>query len=373
MLPRLPSIELAGTSGLHVPVFRTPVSTVMEEIRRLGPEAYERACGGEFQRSLRILASGFPGDAAMRGMRHRWFMSPAGSGTTTLEMGGHEFVVPEGARFLYGIAANGGGGGGAGHSAASGSTRGGGGGGSGAGVARSCMLAALAPRRVYVRVGSGGVGAVAGGAAGGVGGASYASFNAVDALTTLNNVWLFGSAQGQAGGSGTGAAAGAAGTSVSAMGAGYIGPMYGLIQTVIGPPASGVGGAITGAVGGSCTHTGTNGNPFTGGCGGGGVGVSDVAYDGGGIVAASVLTRDGSSTYAGGVAPGGDGQDGYGQRMGGLAIASIGGCGGASHGTGQGGRGGDGGFCSGGGGGGAGVTGGDGGRGGDGLVLLMWC
>ena len=263
------------------------------------------------------------------------------------------WLRPRGKSMISILSLSSGAGGGGGFSAAASTARGGGGGG-GAGTLTRFLAPLIDIDRLYINVPLGGLGGAAGvaGATAGNGTVSLAP----NLNTAVNAIFNVSGALATGGGAGTASAAGAAG--VGAVTSGAAGQGNSGILSVTAGQAGLIGGAQTGAVGGSLTFT--SGNPFTGGMGGAGVTTTDFA--GGSITGAGWFP-----SFAGGIALGGRGADGWFSRM---PFGASGGTGGGSNNAGTGGAGGNGALGCGGGGGGGGVTGGQGGNGGHGLVII---
>lgn len=272
---------------------------------------------------------------------------------------------PKGGTMCFMQVIAGGGGGGGGFSRVAGNPGGGGGSGACSGIARFNCLAVCLPDTLYIQIGAGGVGGIAGGA----GGNGLNSYILTSRLGALPNMVLYSGVNAPGGGGGgTGAAAGAAGA-VPQIAVVQPWNTLGLWQANVGL-AGIIGGAQTGAAGGSATAWGTI--PLT--PGGSGAGCTTTNSSGGNVN--PVATFDigvygyyvgGGGVALGGVAAGANGSGGV-NRV--TPLFCSGGGGGASNNAGQAGHGGTGGYGCGGGGGGAGTTGGMGGNGGGGLVII---
>lgn len=259
---------------------------------------------------------------------------------------------PRGVKFVFVFALNAGGAGGGGRSGAAASARGGGGGGACSGAARVLLPAKLAPDRLFVGVQHG----PAGGAANTAGGTTLEA-TSLSLHQDSGASWFAVLGGAFAGGGGAGGT-GAGGTAGAAPG-GWGGNLAQNFSTFLTGLAGAVGGAHTGAVGGSITPT----QLCSSGAGGAGVGVSATEFAGGAVNAFGPLV-----SLAGGLAAGGAGRAGYFLRE--PCMFFSGGSGGGSSNAGTGGAGGPGGYGCGGGGGGGGVTGGRGGDGGGGLMII---
>lgn len=279
--------------------------------------------------------------------------------------GWHAWKKPAGATFITIIGVGGPGGGGGGNTAVAGNTRGGGGGGGSGAVSRLVIPAAFVPDVLYIRPGAGGAGGAAtvAGSVGTVTMVATSPFNQAGGMTTTAYPALLylvannGSGANPGSSNGAGAAGGAASTGAECMFSGW-----GEFTSTQGGNGT-AGGSSAGAVGVTLTY-GSLGIPFSGGTGGGGVGVANTDFAGGPITGVGLLPQ-----HPGGIAAAGPGN-------GGLALGPppfyCGGTGGGTAGaSGTAGRGGDGAWGCGGGGGGGGVTGGAGGYGGSGAVWIV--
>lgn len=263
---------------------------------------------------------------------------------------------PAGAKWLMALVMGGGSGGAGGCSRPAGEDGGGGGSGVNSAISRGLWLWDMLPDTLFVQVASGGPG----GAADVAGAAARPSKVAFMPGGSSVSQYLIQSSNGfttnPSPGTTTAGGAGGGGSSVLASTQG-VGLGYGAWFSTAGNGGI-VGGAHTGAVGGSISLPGSL--PTTRGASGAGSSGQDFA--GGNITGSSLIP-----TVLGGQNPGDPGGDGFCSWK---PFFMTGGAGGASNDAGTGGKGGDGAYGCGGGGGGAGVTGGAGGRGGDGLVMF---
>ena len=277
--------------------------------------------------------------------------------------------LPKGISMVYILAISAGGGGGGGFTRASGSAGGGGGGGGTGGVNRVMIPKIFLTDSLIVTVGSGGTGGGAGVAGGNGGGTSVAVNDSgtpgntqtflIAPLPPRNNV-----SGGGGGNPGTGAAGGTGG------GAGTDAVASQNAKAALGEfvGRAGIAGGDGNATGAPLDGIyGTGVIPLSAGRGGAGINAANPGTSAnGGSISGKGFVQD----VAGGVAPGGNGQNGMFMMK---PFVSLGGTGGASRNASDGGNGGNGGPGCGGGGGGAGTSprpGGTGGRGGDGLVII---
>ena len=277
--------------------------------------------------------------------------------------------LPKGISMVHILAISAGGGGGGGFTRGSGSAGGGGGGGGTGGVNRVMIPKIFLTDSLIVTVGSGGTGGGAG-VAGGNGGETSVAVN--DSGTPGNTQTFLtvplptrGIVSGGGGGNpGTGAAGGTGG------GAGNAADVSPNAKAALGEfvGRAGIAGGDGNATGAPLAGIyGTGAVPLSAGRGGAGINAANPGTSANG---GSISGRGFVQDVAGGVAPGGNGQNGMFMMK---PFVSLGGTGGRSNSTGNGGNGGNGGPGSGGGGGGAGTlfgVGGTGGRGGDGLVII---
>ncbi len=272
------------------------------------------------------------------------------------------WLKPRGATMVQILCIGSGGGGGGGLSGTVASSRGGGGGGGSSTVTRISLKTAILPDLLYIQVGIGGVGGTAG-IIGGISSASYVSV--LPSITTANLILISqnnlsgGGAAGTSAGSNAGGAAQTAATAAS-----MIISQLAPFTSVIGQAGS-ASGAITvnsGAIGVAVIALPSV--TISGGAGGATVGIDNADFAGGAVTGSGVIPN-----IAGGLAGGGNGQDGIALQK---PFVFCGGSGGGSAGFvgGIGGSGGNGAIGSGGGGGGAGETAGSGGNGGNGLVII---
>lgn len=270
---------------------------------------------------------------------------------------------PRGARTVYIWVLGAGGGGGAGLTGAAASARGGGGGGGGGAICRTIIPAQFLPDILYVRVGKGGLGGASSGNAGGTGGISFVALvNDITAASNfiVNSSSIGGGAVGGVAGTSAGAQAGGAAAGQAANSAS--GPFL-VLGTFVSQ--TGVNGSAAGALGSpGAAQTQFVGTVISGGAGGGSVNTNNTDVAGGAQTALGPFLG-----LAGGVAGGGNGNDGVTNLR---PFYASGGSGGGTNGAaGTGGKGGNGGLGCGGGGGGGAVTGGAGGNGGDGLIVII--
>ena len=267
------------------------------------------------------------------------------------------FVIPKNATMLHIWAIGAGGPGGAGFSRAAGSPGGGGGGGATGAIVTMIIPTKYLPSTLYILVGK---------SAGTAEGNTRVAFRRGDTTSTAVVDSLLMAAGGNSGSTGTAGAAGGAGTANAyAIGNNLYAGLSTL--TVTAAQQGAAGGAHTGATGGSISAFGV-GMPFCAGSGGGGCTTTDSA--GGTISPVNANAQNHTGfTLAGGLAGGGNGQDGL---LFDEPFTCYGGTGGGSNNSGVGGNGGNGAIGCGGGGGGAGVTGGSGGAGGNGRVVITW-
>lgn len=254
------------------------------------------------------------------------------------------YPIPKSCRFIYALMVGAGGNGGAGFTRAAGGPGGGGGGGGSGATVRSLIPASVFSGTLYYRCEPAG-------------------------STLSSGIWL--TPEGSpavasslcSAGPGSNGGAGAVGAAGALGAAGTVGTaLFPALGIATGGLAGVAGGAQTGAVGGTST---TAILPIVmGGAGGGGI-ATTTNFAGGPVTMTGVLTI----TLAGGLAAGGNGNNGW---TVGPYMTSLGGSGGGTNDTGVGGAGGNGGVGCGGGGGGAGQTGGAGGRGGDSRIWLWF-
>jgi len=274
------------------------------------------------------------------------------SGATTWQT----WQKPRGAKFIQIFCLGGGGGGAGGGLNVAGTAINAGAGGIGAGYSRCIYPTFPLPDTLYVQVGLGGVPGTgsatnnSNGQTGGSGGVSYVAI-APSILTATILAQSMNAVSPGGNGNGNATSAPAVWTATSASAA------LGIISTTIG---------IAGLAQNTAGTTALTASLITQGCGGGSK-PANSQNAGGSIFSASVIL---TNTLPGGVAGGGNGQNGYGSMS---PFCGTGGSGGGGNLTGPGGRGGDGYYGCGGGGGGAGFSGsigGRGGKGGDGLVII---
>jgi hypothetical protein len=266
---------------------------------------------------------------------------------------------PRGAKFIQIFCLGGGGGGAGGGLNIAVTTINAGSGGAGAGYSRCIYPTFLLPDTLYVQVGLGGVagtGSAANNSNGQGGGSGGISYVAITPSTTTSAIIAQSMNVVSPGGNGNG------NTTTASQPAAWVFTSnafaaLGIISTTLG---------IAGVAQNSIGTTALTASLITQGVGGGSK-PSNSQNAGGSIFSASVIL---TNTLPGGVAGGGNGQNGYGSMS---PFCGTGGSGGGGNLTGPGGRGGDGYYGCGGGGGGAGFSGsigGRGGKGGDGLVII---
>lgn len=271
--------------------------------------------------------------------------------------------LPKGISMVYILAISAGGGGGGGFTRFSGSAGGGGGGGGTGGVNRVMIPKIFLTDSLIVTVGSGGNGGGAG-VSGTTGGGTSVAVNDSGTEANAQTYLIIGASGGGGGNPGTGLAGGNGGSAGTAAAA-NLNAKASLGEFVGRAGIAGGDGNATGAPLAGIYGTGVI--PLSAGRGGAGI---NAASPGTSANGGSISGRGFVQDVAGGVAPGGNGQNGMFMMK---PFVSLGGTGGASHNASDGGNGGNGGQGSGGGGGGAGTSprpGGTGGRGGDGLVII---
>jgi len=268
---------------------------------------------------------------------------------------------------ILAIGAGGGGGGGFTRTASPAQAGGGGGGGATGGVNRVMIPKIFLTDSLIVSVGSGGSGGAGGNpaVAGTAGGATSVAVNDSGTVGNAQTYLIIGASGGGGGNQATAAAGGTGGSTTSTASAANINAKAALGEFVgRAGIAGGDGNATTNPLAGVY---GTAVIPLSPGRGGGGINAANPGTSANG---GSISGRGFVQDVAGGVAPGGNGQNGMFMMK---PFVCLGGTGGASHNASDGGNGGAGGPGCGGGGGGAGTSprpGGTGGRGGDGLVII---
>lgn len=274
--------------------------------------------------------------------------------------------LPKGISMVYilAIGAGGGGGGGFTRTASPAQAGGGGGGGGTGGVNRAMIPKILLTDSLVVSVGTGGDGGGAG-VSGTAGTPSNVGVN--DGTVSLGaQAILVAATTGGGGGNPGTAVAGGTGGSAGGASSATINAKAALGEFVGRAGIAGGDGNATGSPLAGIYGTGVV--PLSAGRGGAGINAANPGTSANG---GSISGRGFVQDVAGGVAPGGNGQNGMFMMK---PFVSLGGTGGASHNASDGGNGGNGGPGSGGGGGGAGTSprpGGTGGRGGNGLVIIV--
>lgn len=284
----------------------------------------------------------------------------------------HVFPIPRTGSFVYALVISPGGAGGGGATGIAGTNRGGGGGGSPGNVAQYLFPTALTQGDLVIRMAGPRTGAAAGAAGGSGTGFETQTYICGGRRIGPGSGMVDAGMQWGGGGAGTSGSAGSGGfafTSSAANSSGGVIVFSLSTPNTMGALSAAAGGAVTGADGRATSISG--GFLVAGGCGGAGVGSSNVGFTGGAMGTGSSPDTH-LNSVAGGASGGGAGVDALRlfQPEGFLPMFSP--CsGGGSNGTGAGGKGGSGGIGCGGSGGGGGTTGGAGGNGGIGYILVV--